>query len=167
VRIEVLESLDGLAVVPIFSDVELFLATFPKDENIRRASIDVTTTTLIAVEQVIGFFISVSCMFSVLRQRMLEIQPITLHTETRASKAFFKGGDYQKALLGSLGMIQTKSKELLQEAFKSHMFQVEACMFSQAFIRFFTLFGIYCWCDGFDSQFLMRQGSSTRKLRSC
>jgi hypothetical protein len=68
VRTDILDSLDGLAVVPIFSDVELFLATFPKDENIRRASINITTTTLIAVEQVIGFFISGSCMFSLFGQ---------------------------------------------------------------------------------------------------
>lgn len=59
VRKEVLQGFDGLA--SIFSDVELFLGTFPKDENILSASVDLTVATLDAVEQAIGFFIRNEC----------------------------------------------------------------------------------------------------------
>jgi len=45
----------------ILSDVELFLGTFPKDLNIRNSAIELVATTLIAIEQVIGFFIKSEC----------------------------------------------------------------------------------------------------------
>jgi hypothetical protein len=56
VRETVLESLNDLII--IFGDVELFLATFPQDANIRRSSIELTVTTLVAIENAIGFFLS-------------------------------------------------------------------------------------------------------------
>ncbi|KAL4411692.1 hypothetical protein CABS03_06117 [Colletotrichum abscissum] len=56
VRKQVLEGFEGL--VPIFSDVELFLGTFQGDLNIENASVDLTATTLGAIEYAIGFFIS-------------------------------------------------------------------------------------------------------------
>lgn len=58
-RNQVLEGFDGL--VPIFSDVELFLGTFEQDQNIWNASMDVTLTTLEAVERAIAFFLSSDC----------------------------------------------------------------------------------------------------------
>ncbi|KAL1613119.1 hypothetical protein SLS60_001351 [Paraconiothyrium brasiliense] len=101
VRNEALTAFDGL--VPIFSDVELFLGTFQGDTNIRNASIELTTTTLIAVEQAIGFFIS--------------------NEIGRVVKAVFRGADYEKGLKDSLEMIQSKSRDLMQQALKSHMFE--------------------------------------------
>ncbi|UKZ72545.1 hypothetical protein TrVFT333_000176 [Trichoderma virens FT-333] len=55
-REKVLESFDDN--VSIFSDVELFLGTFPNDENIVNASVDLTVATLKGIELAIGFFIS-------------------------------------------------------------------------------------------------------------
>lgn len=55
-RNQVLEGFDSL--IPIFSDVELFLGTFPRDLNIKNMSVQLTVTTLTAIEQAIGFFIS-------------------------------------------------------------------------------------------------------------
>jgi hypothetical protein len=107
VRNQVLTGFDGL--IPIISDVELFLSTFEGDANIRNASIDLTATTLLSVERVIGFFIS--------------------NDFTRAGKAILSGGEYQKDLLDSLEMIQTKSRDLIQQALKSHMFEFH--MYSQ------------------------------------
>jgi hypothetical protein len=59
VRHQVLGGFDGL--IAIFSDVELFLGTFPEDANIRNASVDLTAATLEAIERAIGFFISNEC----------------------------------------------------------------------------------------------------------
>lgn len=59
VRQQAVNAFDGL--IPIFSDVELFLGTFPGDVRIRRASVDLIATTLDAVERAIGFFISNEC----------------------------------------------------------------------------------------------------------
>ncbi len=59
VRQQAVDAFDGL--IPIFSDVELFLGTFPGDVRIRKASVDLTVTTLDAIERAIGFFISNAC----------------------------------------------------------------------------------------------------------
>jgi hypothetical protein len=56
VRNQVLEGFESL--IPIFSDVELFLGTFPGDTNIKNMSVELTVTTLTAIEQAIGFFTS-------------------------------------------------------------------------------------------------------------
>ncbi|KAK3938949.1 hypothetical protein QBC46DRAFT_264256 [Diplogelasinospora grovesii] len=102
VRKEVFESFDDL--VPIFSDVEIFLTMFSGDENIRNASIDLTATTLDAIEHAICFFISNGFL--------------------RGGKALLNGSDYQSPLLQSLTKIKTKSTVLKDEAAKSHMYQV-------------------------------------------
>lgn len=47
--------------ISIFSDVELFLGTFPNDKNIVNASVDLTVATLKGIELAIGFFISNAC----------------------------------------------------------------------------------------------------------
>ncbi|ORY62060.1 uncharacterized protein BCR38DRAFT_466838 [Pseudomassariella vexata] len=99
VRKEVLEGLDGL--IPIFSDVEVFLGTFPTDSTIRNTSIDLIITTLEAVEQAIGFFISNEFL--------------------KGGKAFFMREEYEKTLVEALGKIGKKSKSLMEEAAKSHM----------------------------------------------
>lgn len=59
VRNQVLEGFDGL--VHIFSDVELFLGTFEQDHYIWNASMDLTLTSLEAVERAIAFFLSSDC----------------------------------------------------------------------------------------------------------
>ncbi|KAK1518532.1 hypothetical protein CABS01_06066 [Colletotrichum abscissum] len=99
VRKQVLEGFEGL--VPIFSDVELFLGTFQGDLNIENASVDLTATTLGAIEYAIGFFIS--------------------NEFSRGGKAFLKVGGYESDLRQSLESIKEKSKALMEEAAKSHI----------------------------------------------
>ncbi|KAK8063333.1 hypothetical protein PG996_007985 [Apiospora saccharicola] len=104
-RKKVAETFDGKGfenLIPIFSDVELFLGEmFCEDGNIHSASLDLTVTTLKAVDRTIGFYIS--------------------NEFFRGSKAVFLRGDYEKQLLESLEEIGTKSKKLMEEAKKSHM----------------------------------------------
>jgi len=61
VRQQAVDAFDSL--IPIFSDVELFLGTFRGDVRIRRASVVLTVTTLDAIERVIGFFVRNECEF--------------------------------------------------------------------------------------------------------
>lgn len=56
VRNETLHGLDDL--MPVLSDVELFLGTFQGDIAIRKASTSLTVAIIDAVERSIGFFIS-------------------------------------------------------------------------------------------------------------
>ncbi|KAL7933938.1 hypothetical protein V8C35DRAFT_322135 [Trichoderma chlorosporum] len=100
-REKVLDSFDEN--VSIFSDVELFLGTFPNDENIVNASVDLTVATLRGIELAIGFFISNSLI--------------------RGTKALFNNTEYEKGLVESLEMIKTKSKSLMEEALKSHIYE--------------------------------------------
>lgn len=101
VRKKALVGLNDL--VPIFNKVELYLRMFIEDTNIRNASIDLTATTLAAVERAIGFF--------------------TSNQFARGGKAIFSGDNYQKDLIESFEMIQAKSRDLCQHAQDSHMFE--------------------------------------------
>ncbi|CZR49553.1 uncharacterized protein FPRO_15912 [Fusarium proliferatum ET1] len=98
-REKVLTGFDGL--IDVFSDVELFLGTFPQDEGIRNASLDLTVAVLCAIEQAIRFF---------LRNEFL-----------KGGRAILSGSDYEKDLSESLDDISSKSRGLLQEATKSHI----------------------------------------------
>lgn len=111
VRNQVLNGFDGL--VPIFSDVELFLSTFPGDPNIKSASIDLIKTTLEAIERAISFFISNEFL--------------------RGGKALLRGQDYEKDLCDCIEAIQTKARDLIQQALKTHIF--ESHLYSQETVR--------------------------------
>lgn len=142
VRNQVLEYFDGL--IPIFSDVELFLGNFPDDKNIWNASVDLTITTLDAIERAIGFFISNQCKPPLFSQRTLgRLTCATIHTVVRGGRVLVTGNDYEKRLLDSLDMIQTRSRNLMQEATKSHFFQAHLCTPSPAVLfRVPTYLGI-------------------------
>ncbi|KAH7126045.1 hypothetical protein EDB81DRAFT_810355 [Dactylonectria macrodidyma] len=112
VRGQVLQGFDGL--IPIFSDVEVFLGTFPKDMSIHNASVELTATTLDAIEQAIGFFISNEVL--------------------RSLKAVGMGTVYESRLRRSLEAIDEKSKNLMEEATKSHIFEFN--MYSQETRKF-------------------------------
>ncbi|RFU80324.1 hypothetical protein TARUN_1872 [Trichoderma arundinaceum] len=99
VRQQVLEEFNDIA--PKISDIEFFLVTFPEDENISNASIDLTVTILLAIEQTIGFF--------------------TRNRFARGVRAMGMGASYETDLLKSLNTIKSKSKALLEEATKSQM----------------------------------------------
>ncbi|KAL8309092.1 hypothetical protein RB597_009390 [Gaeumannomyces tritici] len=101
-------------VIPLFSDVELFLGTFQGDGRIRSTSVDLVATTLVAIENAIGFFIS--------------------NEFWRGAKAIVAAGDYEKSMIKSLDAIKTKSARLMEEAAKSHIYEFH--MFSQETRRF-------------------------------
>lgn len=65
VRKQVGEVFDGEGLenlVPIFSDVELFLGDmFDKDPNIRKASLDLAIAALTAIDLAVGFYTSKAC----------------------------------------------------------------------------------------------------------
>ncbi|KAH7009847.1 hypothetical protein EDB80DRAFT_414775 [Ilyonectria destructans] len=112
VRGQALQGFDGL--IPIFSDVEVFLGTFPKDVGIQNASVELLVTTLDAIERAIGFFISNEAL--------------------RSLKAVSMGSVYESKLVESLGAIDQKSKSLMEEATKSHIFEFH--MYSQETRKF-------------------------------
>ncbi|KAK3299643.1 uncharacterized protein B0H64DRAFT_440003 [Chaetomium fimeti] len=112
VRQQAVDAFDGL--IPIFSDVELFLGTFRGDVRIRRAAVDLTVTTLDAIERAIGFFISNEFL--------------------RGGKALLNGGDYEKSMVESLDMIKVRSSSLMEEAAKSHIHEFH--MYSRETQRF-------------------------------
>ncbi|KAJ0414354.1 hypothetical protein BJY00DRAFT_321098 [Aspergillus carlsbadensis] len=98
-RKQVVDGFDGL--VHLFSDVELFLGTFPRDENIKRASLTLTVSTLEAIEQAIKFF--------------------TTSGFVRAANAALTGPQYGEQLRQSLAQVKTNTQGLMTEALKSHI----------------------------------------------
>jgi hypothetical protein len=56
----------------------------------------------------------------------------TIYTVVRGGTALVTGNNYEKRLLDSLDMIQTRSRNLMQEATKSHFFQANLCTHSAA-----------------------------------
>lgn len=62
VRQQVLEEFND--IIPKIYDIEFFLVTFPEDQHISSASLDLTVSILLAIEQTIGFFISNRCKFT-------------------------------------------------------------------------------------------------------
>ncbi|KAH8788350.1 hypothetical protein F5883DRAFT_531837 [Diaporthe sp. PMI_573] len=126
VREQVLEGFDGL--VPIFSDVELFLGTFQGDLNIEKASVDLTVTTLAAIERAIGFFVS--------------------NEFFRGGKAFFQGSGYENDLIKNLDSVKEKSRALMEEAAKSHIHEFH--LYSRETRRFQEYF-LQTMGDGFNS----------------
>ncbi|KAK8030089.1 hypothetical protein PG993_011380 [Apiospora rasikravindrae] len=111
VRKKVAETFDGEGfenLIPIFSDVELFLGEmYSRDRNIYNASLELTVTTLRAVDRTIGFY--------------------TSNELFRGGKAVVMRGDYEKELIDSLKDISTKSAKLMEEAKKSHMHELHLC----------------------------------------
>ncbi|KAK7912128.1 hypothetical protein PG985_014609 [Apiospora marii] len=130
VRKQVIETFDGEGfenLIPIFSDVELFLGEmFREDTNIYNASLELTVTTLKAVDRTVGFYISNEPPVA-----QIEYMKLTtlLCTVFRGGKAIMMRGEYEKELVESLKDINTKSEKLLREASKSHMH--EAHLYSE------------------------------------
>jgi hypothetical protein len=71
VRKKVTETFDTDGMEKAFGDAELFLALFPKDENIKKASTELVVATFKAVEDTIGFFIRRSGVYSALPSQFL------------------------------------------------------------------------------------------------
>lgn len=61
VRTKVLRNTEIDGLITVFSDVELFLGTFPNDVNIHKAAVELTVATFDAIERAIGFFLRHGC----------------------------------------------------------------------------------------------------------
>ncbi|KAK4160628.1 hypothetical protein QBC43DRAFT_325297 [Cladorrhinum sp. PSN259] len=100
-RGEVSSELDELETK--FDDIEAFILTFPEDDNIRTASVNLIASMLKAIEQVIGYF---------MRNKMAKAVAVLILQD-----------DYQKALTESLEDIKSNGQLLLKEAQKSNFWQ--------------------------------------------
>ncbi|KAI0847284.1 hypothetical protein F5Y00DRAFT_263647 [Daldinia vernicosa] len=94
-RKEILSGFDDLDLM--FSEVELFIETFPRDENIQNASVDLVVAVLAAVESVIGFLIQ----------------------HSRALAATFNGKEYQSHVKDHLERVKSASANLIRQASNS------------------------------------------------
>ncbi|RMJ07753.1 hypothetical protein CDV36_012649 [Fusarium kuroshium] len=106
VREKVLGGFDKLDV--IFSEVELFLETFPSDPNIRTASVELIAIVFRAVEQAISFFNKSFCR--------------------RAFGAIAKKDDYQRDIVDSIQKIEEGSQHLIRQAENSFIYSVSHAM---------------------------------------
>ncbi|OBT85447.1 hypothetical protein VE02_06171 [Pseudogymnoascus sp. 03VT05] len=88
----------------MFQEIELFLQTFPDDDNIDEASIDLVVAAFAAIESVIGFLIQ-----SILK---------------RIGGSSLKRGEYEKEAFDTLGKVQSKSDLLIRQAKNSSMWMV-------------------------------------------
>ncbi|KAI1351128.1 hypothetical protein F5Y01DRAFT_304971 [Xylaria sp. FL0043] len=100
-RQQILQGLDRLD--SMFRDIELFLVVFPTDEPVLEAGTELVVSVLAAVEKLIGFYIK--------------------SRGRKALSSLFKGEDYEKDVVSSLGDITTKSEALRYEATKADMSQ--------------------------------------------
>jgi len=57
VRDKTAATFDGAKLEKTFSDIEVFLSTFPEDERIREISIDLVVATFAAIEEAIGYYL--------------------------------------------------------------------------------------------------------------
>ncbi|KAK4169597.1 hypothetical protein QBC43DRAFT_226887, partial [Cladorrhinum sp. PSN259] len=83
-----------------FSKVEIFLAAFPGDPNIEKASVDLVACVLKAVENAILYFISST------RSRMI-------------------GGSTRQALIDSINEVPAQTKKLMERVEESHIWAMQ------------------------------------------
>ncbi|KAL1857622.1 hypothetical protein Daus18300_010262 [Diaporthe australafricana] len=88
----------------MFANIELFLQIYPGDRNIEKASIRLIAGTLFAAENVIGFFLK--------------------GTGRKFLAAAAKRENYEQSTVESLNDITLQCEQLLQEAEKTHKYQV-------------------------------------------
>ncbi|KAK0716567.1 hypothetical protein B0T21DRAFT_454341 [Apiosordaria backusii] len=108
VREKVTTSFDGERLERMFSDIEVFLATFPEDDKIKEASIGLVVATFVAIEETIVFFLS--------------------HQARRGVSAVFRGDKYQGPLIEKTNQIQEQSNWLIHQAQNSHISKVRKDM---------------------------------------
>ncbi|XEV04590.1 hypothetical protein FSHL1_009877 [Fusarium sambucinum] len=94
VRDDVVSSLEGLPAC--FAKIDLYLQSFPKDDNVIKASTDLVLAVFGAVENSIKFYTSVQ--------------------GNRAMAAIFRGSQYQEDLVKSLASIKSSCDELESQA---------------------------------------------------
>ncbi|KAL8289183.1 hypothetical protein RB597_000999 [Gaeumannomyces tritici] len=98
-RMEVTGFADGEDMEKGFSKVEIFLAAFPGDQNIKEASVDLIACVLKAVERAILYFLS--------------------STISRAM------GRHKEDLIGSISQISAQTKGLMERVEESHIWGLQ------------------------------------------
>ncbi|OJJ94992.1 hypothetical protein ASPACDRAFT_48440 [Aspergillus aculeatus ATCC 16872] len=101
VREEVTTAFEPEALEDDFESIEFFMATFPRDRIIRKASITLVVAIFQAIENAIAFFLS--------------------HEFSRTWRSLAQGSEYQDKLLGSIDVIQKHSSKLAKKARKAEM----------------------------------------------
>ncbi|KAK3308296.1 uncharacterized protein B0T15DRAFT_500144 [Chaetomium strumarium] len=99
---------DGEDLDQTFAKIEVFLATFPDDQNIIDRSIELVACILKAVEGTIVYFLT--------------------NTFKRGAQSMPLIGNGQQPLLDTLAEIQTRSQQLINEATVSHFAATRAAM---------------------------------------
>ncbi|KAK3987004.1 hypothetical protein QBC44DRAFT_352083 [Cladorrhinum sp. PSN332] len=80
----------------MFSEIELYLQTYPDDKNIETASTDIVVAVFAAIESVVGF--------------------LTKSILKRIGGAILKRGDYEAQVLEALDSVKSRSLRLLRES---------------------------------------------------
>ena len=107
-----------------FGDIEIFLATFPEDPNIKKSAVESVSATLKAVENTIGSFLTNSGKFVMLPS--LPCSSIFADTwryspAKKVCAIVLRGKQYQQDLVDSIDDIQLRSAELVHNAQNSHI----------------------------------------------
>lgn len=120
-----------------FGKIELFLATFPGDENIRLASIDLVACTLKAIELAISYFMSHTCKNPPLTHclpaytRQCTFQDAELHTVDRFRRVLPLIGDgsgFQEELINAINEIPMQCHRVKDCALESHIHGTKEAM---------------------------------------
>ncbi|KAF5000734.1 hypothetical protein FDECE_11146 [Fusarium decemcellulare] len=124
-RKRIKEAIDGEYLADMFSKVEIFLATFPKDENIVERSVNLVACILNAIEQAIAYFLSrtsktLHTFPKVIVGMVLRFICIVSRF-TKALTAATQAHEYQQPLIDSIDEVQVKSQKLIEEAQTSHI----------------------------------------------
>lgn len=122
----------------IFSEIELFLQTFPDDYKVTDTAVDLVIATFKAVELAIKFFTSSTGGYSFQKflkspcARKCQYGPHELTKKPplgrRMVNAISNGDQYQKELRDSLSEMKACSQQLVQDALGSHMHHTQHSM---------------------------------------
>ncbi|KAL8369925.1 hypothetical protein RB595_000331 [Gaeumannomyces hyphopodioides] len=111
VRTRVTLSFQEKDLTESFGKIELFLATFPGDDNIRLASVDLIACTLKAVELAISYYMS-----------------HTLDRFRRALPLIGDGSGFQEELISTINEISVKCQKIKDNALESHIHETKEAM---------------------------------------
>ena len=101
-----------------FSKVEIFLAAFPGDQNIKKASVDLVACVLKAVENAILYFLSSA---GKARKSKAPVQAECSHALS-ASRAM---GSKRQDLSDSINEVPAHTKKLMERVEESHIWTMQ------------------------------------------
>ncbi|KAL8359267.1 hypothetical protein RB601_007954 [Gaeumannomyces tritici] len=111
VRTKVAVSFQEKDLTESFGKIELFLATFPGDENIRTASVDLIACTLKAVELAISYYMS-----------------RTFERFRRSLPLVGDGSGFEEGLITTINEITVKCLKIKENALESHIHETKEAM---------------------------------------